>query len=44
MAQSIQGIRLGDSDVESDEEYFENEEQSEEDKRMARFIDAVKNG
>ena len=39
----FQALRLGDSDVESDEEFFQ-EEETEEDKQMESFINAVKNG
>ncbi len=43
MAQTVQGLRLGDSDVESDEEFFD-EEETEEEKRMSDFVVAIKNG
>ena len=46
MTQSLQNLPLGDSDVESDDEYLHDGEveETEEDKRMSRFITAVRNG
>ena len=46
MTQSLQNLPLGDSDVESEDEYLHDGEveETEEDKRMDRFITAVRNG
>lgn len=45
MAQlNTKGLALADSDVESEEEYLQEEEETEEDKKLNSFINAVRNG